>query len=123
MQRVFKQPNIITSNIVIAKFMDYQSEVNYKLNGRGGTYLKFLTPHDVYWVGETRLNFDNDWNWLMAVVEKINKTTKYKLTIEEGRCTISDEMDDTTTVTKYNDKTISAVYSAVIYLIDTILTY
>jgi len=61
-------------NVLIAEFMGYEKIVFPETSKYLGQYTNPISKR-VYEVDN--LDFNSDWNWLMPVVEKINKIGKY----------------------------------------------
>ena len=57
---------ITKNNKIIAEFLGRKGKVNTHLY----TFKGIICNNDI-WFSESDLRFHNDWNWLMAVVEKI----------------------------------------------------
>lgn len=69
-------------NVLIAEFMGYEKIVFPETSKYLGQYTNPISKR-VYAVED--LDFDSDWNWLMLVVEKINKTGKYGRILNDMR--------------------------------------
>lgn len=74
----------------------------------------FFTDYKTFTLDELR--FSKDWNWLMEVVDRINKTGRFEVVIQYGFCYITDEMDELT-LSFPASNTIKATYQAVVEFI------
>lgn len=64
---------IIEKNILLAKFLGKQGDVRKDLY--------WLNIDNKFWVDEKELEFHNNWNWLMKVVEKIESIFNSEFTV------------------------------------------
>ena len=73
--------NTTENNKIIAEFMGFKLQNNP--NERFFNQWLINTPTEIAWSNrEKLLFFDCDWNWLMAVVLKINMVDNYRYTVQ-----------------------------------------
>ena len=102
----------IDKNIKIAEFMGYKKDkYDHGVNGESVIY---ISPHDKhYYKAPCEFSYDQNWNSLMEVVEKIEEENE--LMIYDNVCEIKHDKDVTRTE---GDTKLDAVFKAVLKQID-----
>lgn len=104
---------LISDNILIAKFMNGTC-INYANNTKGWI-IPNLTNNGIDG-DERNLKFNSDWNWLMMVIEKIEKTKGVTVQVAEVGCRILLFGKDIAMT--HSDTKIQAVYGSVVKYIN-----
>lgn len=111
---------ITEGNKLIAEFMKIS---DFKMN----VYDRFLmdTPYSTGWFSFEDLEYNTSWDWLMAVVEKIETLEDndgfipYSLEIERNECTVKDYRNGVSVIEYIEGETkIDAVYKCVVSFIE-----
>lgn len=82
------------------------------------THREYLCRNDL------EMKYHKSWNWLMVVVEEIEKNTPYKINILECECEIYSMVSDgfitykNSVIDKSRDTKIEAVYDAIVEFIE-----
>ena len=99
----------VEKNAVIASFMGYEK---YYANG----YWNFIYEDDNHRT-DVDLHYHHDWDWLMLVVEKIEKDYDFSVTTCWQHCIIVSHTFSDLRIEKESSTKISAVYEAVLQFI------
>lgn len=104
---------MIESNKLMAKFLGWKYHITQDISKLpkwvNETGKKVCTNHE-------QLKFDTDWNWLMQVVEKIEK--ECEISIQGNTCRLRElGLDAKSNFLMFNNTKIQAVYSACLQFI------
>ncbi len=125
-----KKEEILKYNPLIAKFMGYEYEIGKGTQPTGwytlikSTLISDSTHREYLCRNDLEMKYHKSWNWLMVVVEEIEKSTPYKINILECECEIYSMVSDgfitskNSVIDKSNDTKIEAVYEAIVEFIE-----